>query len=76
VAATQLAGGTLPEFGPDGALRPARQRGDHDIDDDGIPNDFDAVDNEHPDDFDGKAALEWDGRDPENRTGPRPGSLP
>ena len=68
VAATQLAGGTLPEFGPDGALRPPRERGDHDIDDDGIPNDFDAVDNEHPDDFDHAKALNFDGRDPEDRT--------
>ena len=40
--ALMVAGGTLPEFGPDGALRPTRQRGDDDIDDDGIPNDFDA----------------------------------
>ena len=47
-----VAGGTLPEFGPDGALRPPRERGDDDIDDDGIPNDFDAVDNDEPDDDD------------------------
>ena len=49
-AALIVAGGTLPEFGPDGALRPRRQRGDDDGDDDGIPNDFDAVDNDEPDD--------------------------
>ena len=45
-----MAGGTLPEFGPDGALRPLRQRGDDDIDDDGIPNDFDAINNDEPED--------------------------
>ena len=28
--ALMVAGGTLPEFGPDGALRPTRQRGDDD----------------------------------------------
>jgi hypothetical protein len=70
-AALTVAGGTLPEFGPEGALRPPRQRGDDDIDDDGIPNEWDAVDNEHPDDDDGPAAIQWDGRDPEDRTGPR-----
>jgi arylsulfatase A-like enzyme len=76
LAALTVAGGTLPEFGPQGALRPPRERGDDDIDDDGIPNDWDAVDNEHPDDDDGPAAIQWDGRDPEDRTGPRQGSLP
>jgi arylsulfatase A-like enzyme len=70
LAALTVAGGTLPEFGPEGALRPPRQRGDDDIDDDGIPNEWDAVDNEHPDDDDGPDAIEWDGRDPEDRTGP------
>jgi len=67
LAALTVAGGTLPEFGPDGAERPPMQRGDDDIDDDGIPNDWDAVDNEHPDDDDGPEALRWDGRDPEDR---------
>ena len=64
-----MAGGTLPEFGAEGALRPPRERGDDDIDDDGIPNEWDAVDNEHPDDDDGPEAIQWDGRDPEDRTG-------
>ena len=52
MAALTVAGGTLPEFGPDGALRPPRERGDDDIDDDGIPNDCDAVDNDEPEDGD------------------------
>jgi hypothetical protein len=68
LAAVTVAGGTLPEFGPDGATRPPRQRGDDDIDDDGIPNDWDAVDNEHPDDDDEPGDIEFDGRDPEDRT--------
>ncbi|MGH2763993.1 MAG: sulfatase-like hydrolase/transferase [Thermoleophilaceae bacterium] len=63
--AVTVAGGTLPEFGPDGALRPPPQRGDDDGDDDGIPNDFDAVDNDEPDDNDDREALQFDGRDPE-----------
>jgi arylsulfatase A-like enzyme len=67
LAALAVAGGTLPEFGPDGALRPPRERGDDDSDDDGIPNDFDAVDNDEPDDSDDSEALEYDGRDPEDR---------
>jgi arylsulfatase A-like enzyme len=70
-AALTVAGGTLPEFGPEGALRPPPERGDDDIDDDGVPNEWDAVDNEHPDDDDGPEAIQWDGRDPEDRTGPR-----
>ena len=52
VSAVTAAGGNLPEFGPEGALRPHRERGDDDKDDDGIPNDFDAVDNDEPDDDD------------------------
>lgn len=64
LAALAVAGGTLPEFGPDGALRPPRERGDDDTDDDGIPNDFDAVDNDEPDDNDDREALEFDGRRP------------
>jgi hypothetical protein len=67
VAALTVAGGTLPEFGPDGALRPVRQRGDDDADDDGIPNDFDAVDNDEPDDDDEPGDERFDGRDPEDR---------
>jgi arylsulfatase A-like enzyme len=72
LAALAVAGGTLPEFGPDGALRPPRERGDDDEDDDGIPNDFDAVDNDEPDDNDDDEALEYDGRDPEDREAARP----
>jgi arylsulfatase A-like enzyme len=67
LAALMVAGGTLPEFGPEGALRPPRERGDDDEDDDGIPNDFDAVDNEEPDDNDDREALKYDGRDPDDR---------
>ena len=62
--AVAAAGGTLPEFGPDGALRPPRQRGDDDTDDDGIPNDFDAVDNDEPDDDNQPADRRFDGRNP------------
>ena len=67
-AALAVAGGTLPEFGPDGALRPLPQRGDDDVDDDKIPNDFDAVDNDEPDDDTTPDALRFDGRDPQDRT--------
>jgi arylsulfatase A-like enzyme len=59
-----VAGGTLPEFGPEGALRPPPQRGDDDADDDRIPNDFDAVDNDEPDDDNEPGDLQFDGRDP------------
>jgi hypothetical protein len=52
IAAVTVAGGNLPEFGPEGALRPPIERSDDDLDDDGIPNDFDAVDNDEPDDDD------------------------
>jgi arylsulfatase A-like enzyme len=72
LAALAVAGGTLPEFGPDGALRPPRERGDDDEDDDGIPNDFDAVDNDEPDDNDDAEALGYDGRDAEDRGAARP----
>jgi arylsulfatase A-like enzyme len=72
-AALTVAGGTLPEFGPDAALRPPPQRGDDDSDDDGIPNDWDAVDDDEPDDSDEAADLRFDGRDPEDQdTPPRP----
>jgi arylsulfatase A-like enzyme len=57
-----LAGDTLPEFGKDGALRPQREDGDDDIDNDGIPNDFDPFDNEHPQDGVTKKDLQFDGR--------------
>jgi hypothetical protein len=67
IAALTVAGGTLPEFGPDGALRPPVERGDDDADDDDIPNDFDAVDNDEPDDDVEPEDLEFDGRDPQDR---------
>jgi arylsulfatase A-like enzyme len=61
ITALNAAGGTLPEFGPDGALRPPPQRGDDDVDDDRIPNDFDAVDNDEPDDDDEPSDSKFDG---------------
>jgi arylsulfatase A-like enzyme len=64
VAAVNLAGGTLPEFGPDGALRPHIERGDDDRDDDGIPNDFDAVDNDEEKDGVEREDVKFDGRKP------------
>jgi arylsulfatase A-like enzyme len=78
LAALAVAGGTLPEFGPDGALRPPPERADDDTDDDGIPNDFDAVDNDEPDDNDDREALGYDGRDAEDRqaSGDRKPALP
>jgi hypothetical protein len=57
-----IAGGTVPEFGPDGAVRPKREDGDDDTDNDGIPNDFDPFDNEHPQDGVTKKDLLFDGR--------------
>jgi arylsulfatase A-like enzyme len=63
--AVMVAGGTLPEFGPDGALRPNPQRGDDDVDNDGIPNDFDPVDNDEPKDGTEPDDFEFDGRIPE-----------
>jgi hypothetical protein len=65
LVALMVAGGTLPEFGPDGALRPTRQRGDDDVDDDGIPNDFDAINNDEPEDGTEPEDFEFDGRVPE-----------
>jgi hypothetical protein len=67
IAALTVAGGTLPEFGPDGATRPPVQRGDDDSDDDGIPDDFDAVDNDEEQDGVEPEDVVFDGRDPENR---------
>jgi hypothetical protein len=67
VAALTVAGGTLPEFGPDGALRPPRDRSDDDTDDDGIPNDMDPFDNDEPDDDVTKKDLQYDGRYPYGR---------
>ncbi len=63
--AVMVAGGTLPEFGPDGALRPNRERGDDDSDDDSIPNDFDPIDNDEPEDGTETEDFEFDGRVPE-----------
>ena len=65
VAALTVSGGTLPEFGPDGALRPPREHGDDDSDDDGIPNDMDPFDNDEPEDGVTKKDLQFDGRIPE-----------
>ena len=76
VAAATAAGGTLPEFGPDGALRPPREDGDDDTDDDGIPNDFDPFDNDHPEDGVTKKDLKWDGRMPEGGDTPPAVALP
>ncbi|MET0763089.1 MAG: hypothetical protein ABWZ63_12285, partial [Thermoleophilaceae bacterium] len=63
--ALMVAGGTLPEFGPDGALRPTQERGDDDEDDDSIPNDFDPIDNDEPEDGTEPEDFEFDGRVPE-----------
>jgi arylsulfatase A-like enzyme len=65
IASVTVAGGTLPEFGPDGALRPPREHGDDDTDDDGIPNDMDPFDNDEPEDGVTKKDLQFDGRTPE-----------
>jgi arylsulfatase A-like enzyme len=65
LAAVTVAGGTLPEFGPDGALRPPREHGDDDTDDDGIPNDMDPFDNDEPEDGVTRKDLQFDGRTPE-----------
>jgi arylsulfatase A-like enzyme len=67
IAALVAAGGTLPEFGPDGALRPPRDRSDDDTDDDGIPNDMDPFDNDEPDDDVSRKDLQYDGRNPFGR---------
>jgi arylsulfatase A-like enzyme len=75
VAALVAAGGTLPEFGPDGALRPPRDRADDDTDDDGIPNDMDPFDNDEPDDDVSKQDLQYDGRFP-NKVPVEGGELP
>jgi len=67
LAAVTTAGGTLPEFGPEGAIRPPAERGDDDGDDDGVPNDFDAVDNDEQQDGVEREDRLFDGRDPEDR---------
>jgi arylsulfatase A-like enzyme len=74
VAALTVAGGTLPEFGPDGAMRPPVESGDDDTDDDGIPDDFDAVDNDEEMDGVEPEDVVYDGRDPEDRTVVKAGS--
>jgi arylsulfatase A-like enzyme len=76
LAALSLAGGTLPEFGPDGALRPPREAGDDDTDDDGIPNDMDPFDNDHPEDGVSKQDLQYDGRFPDRGLPVEGGELP
>ena len=43
-------------------MRPKREDGDDDTDNDGIPNDFDPFDNEHPQDGVTKKDLQFDGR--------------
>jgi arylsulfatase A-like enzyme len=68
IAALTVAGGTLPEFGPDGATRPPVERGDDDSDDDGIPDEFDAVDNDEQTDGVEPEDVVFDGRDPEDRS--------
>jgi arylsulfatase A-like enzyme len=68
IAALTVAGGTLPEFGRDGATRPPVERGDDDSDDDGIPDDFDAVDNDEEQDGVEPEDVIFDGRDPEDRS--------
>jgi arylsulfatase A-like enzyme len=75
LAALVAAGGTLPEFGADDALRPPQERGDDDSDDDGIPNDMDPFDNDEPDDTVTKQDLKFDGRYPYGRH-PEGGELP
>jgi hypothetical protein len=65
IASVTVAGGTLPEFGRDGALRPPREDGDDDRDDDGIPNDMDPFDNDEPEDGVTRQDLQFDGRTPE-----------
>jgi hypothetical protein len=65
LASVIVAGGTLPEFGPDGAVRPPQERGNDDTDNDGIPNDFDPFDNDEPDDGVTPEDLKFDGRHPE-----------
>ena len=62
--ALMVAGGTLPEFGPDGAPPHASARRRR-HDDDGIPNDFDAIDNDEPEDGTEPEDFEFDGRIPE-----------
>ncbi|HEV2952168.1 MAG TPA: hypothetical protein VGZ51_08690, partial [Actinomycetota bacterium] len=71
-AALLVSDGTLPEFGPDGALRPPREHGDDDTDDDGIPNDFDPFDNDEPEDGVTEQDLRYDGRIPEGGELPSP----
>jgi arylsulfatase A-like enzyme len=76
VAALTVAGGTLPEFGPDGALRPPQEAGDDDTDDDGIPNDMDPFDNDEPGDGVSKQDLQYDGRFPDRGLPVEGGELP
>ncbi|HEY6780133.1 MAG TPA: sulfatase-like hydrolase/transferase, partial [Thermoleophilaceae bacterium] len=67
------AGGTLPEWGPDGTERPLPEQADDDVDGDGIRNDDDPIndDDEGDDDYtdDDTRAGAFDGKDPTGKTG-------
>lgn len=67
------AGGTLPEWGPDGTQRPLPEQSDDDVDGDGIRNDDDPIndDDEGDDDYkdDDTRAGAFDGGDPTGKIG-------
>jgi arylsulfatase A-like enzyme len=67
------AGGTLPEWGPDGTERPLPEQTDDDVDGDGIRNDDDPIndDDEGDDDYkdDDSRAGAVDGGDPTGKVG-------
>ncbi len=67
------AGGTLPEWGPDGTERPLPEQAKDDVDGDGIVNDDDPVDDddEADDDYrdDDTRAGAFDGEDPTGKVG-------
>jgi hypothetical protein len=67
------AGGTLPEWGPDGTERPLPEQAKLDNDGDGIDNDDDPIDDEDEgdDDYrdDDRKAGAFDGRDPTGEIG-------
>jgi arylsulfatase A-like enzyme len=67
------AGGTLPEWGPDGTERPLPEQADDDVDGDGIRNDDDPIndDDEGDDDYkdDDTRAGALDGGDPTGKVG-------
>ena len=60
-----VAGGTLPEFGPDGALRRTASAATTTRTTTSIPNDFDPIDNDEPEDGTEPEDFEFDGRIPE-----------